>query len=453
MDKLKIHFPKLKVSLFLFRIFEPMTSKLIFFIILFISSLAINKPVKGQLNCDNDTTGLISLVDLQTGFYLGEFQGGLYPGGSNQMPLSHLNKGIKVSKAIKPLDSLGNVDFVNGKVYLACFGSSTSAQPFKKYQTLLETTEGLNNCFETILCHYGGGLENMTMENTEYWEGIENEKLIPEGVTPEQIQVGWLMNASREDSIYDMPLQADSVKAKYIRTFQALYANYTNLKILYLSPPYYGGYADPTDEFFEVNQEPCSYHTGFAGKWAIQDQIFGDPSLKFKGAGKLAPFLSWGPHIWADGLRANSYDGLSWNCEDYRVDGAGIHLNDGGKEILGDIIYDFFLNDTIASFWYKDAPKWASCLPRESMVESTDDIEFKIYPNPNSGSFYISCKELTNVYCSIHIINNIGNTVFEDHVLNVNGIVAVYEPKLVPGIYLIQITANGKTSGQKFIVN
>ncbi len=415
--------------------------------------LSFNAVLKAQLNCENDTTHFISLVDLQTGFYLGEFQGGLYPGGSNTMPLYHLNKGVKISKAIKPLDSLGNVDFVNGKVYMACFGSSTAVQPFKKYQSALPDAEGLNNCFKTVLCNHVGGIENMTIDNATYWEDIDNDKLIPAGVTREQIQVAWMMNSSREDSIYDMPLQADSIHAKYVRAFQGLYATYPNLKILYLSPPYYGGYADPTDDNFAVNQEPCSYHAGFATKWAIQDQIFGVPALKFKEPGKQAPFLSWGPHIWADGLRANSYDGLYWDCADFKFDGAGIHLNDGGKEILGDILYDFFLNDTIAGYWYKDAPKWATCVPRESMVELNDDTQFKIYPNPNSGSFYISCKELTNVYCSIHIINNIGNTVFEDHVININGILAISEPKLVPGIYLLQIAVNGKTIGQKFIVN
>jgi hypothetical protein len=37
--------------------------------------------VKAQINCDNDTSFLVPLVDLQIDTYLG-FQGGLYPDGS-----------------------------------------------------------------------------------------------------------------------------------------------------------------------------------------------------------------------------------------------------------------------------------------------------------------------------------------------------------------------------------
>lgn len=425
-------------------------------VLLLILVLTITQPINGQLNCENDTTGLISLVDLQTGFYLGEFQGGLYPGGSNTMPLSNLNKGIKVAKSIRPLDSLGNIDYVNGKVYLACFGSSTSVQPFKKYQEQLADAEGLNNCFKTILCNHVGGIENMTIDNTGYWEDIDIEKLIPAGATREQIQVGWMMNSSREDSIYDMPLQADSIRAKYVRAFQALSFIYPNLKILYLTSPYYGGYADTLDDNFMVNQEPCSYHSSFATKWVIEDQMFGDPALRYKEPGRMVPFLSWGPHVWADGMRANTYDGLYWDCADFKFDGAGIHLNDGGKEIFGNMIYDFFLNDTIASFWYKDAPKWASCVTKQDHSDQWSESEnvLNIYPSPNTGSFYISCNLLSNSTYSIKIYDQIGRIVYlKNEDFTTDNLIDVTNQNLAPGIYFLFLNIGGKIIGEEFVVN
>ncbi|MGB4929438.1 MAG: hypothetical protein WBP43_05670, partial [Chitinophagales bacterium] len=60
-----------------------------------------------QPQCDNDSTGLIPLVDLGTGYYAGH-QGGLFPGGTNNIPLYHRKRGVKFSnESIKPLDSLG----------------------------------------------------------------------------------------------------------------------------------------------------------------------------------------------------------------------------------------------------------------------------------------------------------------------------------------------------------
>ncbi|HMX05889.1 MAG TPA: hypothetical protein PKE14_14535, partial [Chitinophagales bacterium] len=55
------------------------------------------------LDCDNDSLGALPLVDLGTGYYMG-YQGGLFPGGSNNDPNPHFNNGKNISKAIKPLN-------------------------------------------------------------------------------------------------------------------------------------------------------------------------------------------------------------------------------------------------------------------------------------------------------------------------------------------------------------
>lgn len=436
---------------------KPTTS--IFAIIILIGS--IYSTTFAQPNCDNDTTGLVSLVDLQTGYYLGEYQGGLYPGGSNILSGPHLNKGKKISKSIKPLDSLGNVDYINGKVIMACFGPSTAVQPFKQYQSELDTTTGLNNCFTTILCNNNGGIEAMTIDNPSYWTDIDIEKLNPLGITREQIQIGWMMNGSREDSIYTMPLQADSIRNNYERTFQALLYTYPNLKILYLSPPYYGGYADTLDDKYAVNREPCSYHANFATKWVIEDQINGDPDLRYRNPGKVAPYILWGPPIWADGMRANIWDGLFWDCADFRIDGAGIHLNDQGKEILGSIIYKFFQNDIIASYWYKDAAKWASCIPGDPILKSEHDTnyqtnapEIKIYPNPNDGNFLIAFDQLINTVYSLQIVNQLGQIVYsQNNITATENYIYIQTDNLPQGIYFVGLQVADKLMGESFVVN
>lgn len=52
-----------------------------------------------------------------------------------------------------------------------------------------------------------------------------------------------------------------------------------------------------------LNPEPFAYETGFSVQWTIADQINATGDLNFdpaKGA-VVAPYLSRGPYIWADG--------------------------------------------------------------------------------------------------------------------------------------------------------
>lgn len=74
--------------------------------------IACNSFVYSQPNCPNDSTGLILISDLGSTLYLG-YQGGLYPGGSNSRPSTHLNTGITLANQITPRDTAGNKVFVS----------------------------------------------------------------------------------------------------------------------------------------------------------------------------------------------------------------------------------------------------------------------------------------------------------------------------------------------------
>jgi hypothetical protein len=102
-----------------------------------------------QLNCDADSTGLISLVDLQEDNYLG-FQGGLYPEGSNFMPAEHKTDGLNIARTIKPLDSLGNVDWENGKIVFLGMGASVAGNPWNNVINLTKFDTDLNPCMQLI---------------------------------------------------------------------------------------------------------------------------------------------------------------------------------------------------------------------------------------------------------------------------------------------------------------
>jgi hypothetical protein len=52
------------------------------------------------------SVGLIPLTDLGAGTYQG-FQGGLYPGGTNEPPAAYQQLGIARSRAVQPLNQDG----------------------------------------------------------------------------------------------------------------------------------------------------------------------------------------------------------------------------------------------------------------------------------------------------------------------------------------------------------
>src|SRR5437867_10806908 len=94
---------------------------------------------------------------------------------------------------------------------------------------------------------------------------------------------------------------------------------FPNLQMVYLSSRTYGGFATTP-----LNPEPYAYESGFAVKWAIQEQIEGRPRTRLNPVQALgpvlAPWMAWGPYLWANDGKDRG-DGLTWVREDFGPDG------------------------------------------------------------------------------------------------------------------------------------
>ena len=84
-------------------------------------------------------------------------------------------------------------------------------------------------------------------------------------------------------------------------------------------------------------------------KWLVEDQIKGDPLLAYTGSAAPAPWIAWGPYLWADGLTPRS-DGLTWACSDFNDD--GIHPALNGRQKVTQMLLSFFKNDSVARSWF-----------------------------------------------------------------------------------------------------
>lgn len=384
--------------------------------ILFIASSFISFS---QLPCENDTTGLKSLIDLKFGYYLG-YQGGLYPGGLNNMPFSHYSAGMNVSRKVLPRDTNGNVDWVDGQVVMVSMGASTAGNAFNHFKSIANASPLVNHCLKIVNCTVGSkGLEIMydTLVNNWYWEDNIIVDLDSASVSAKQVQVVWIMATSRVDTILFWPFQPRAVTDRYETLMGVLISKFPNLQMVFLSGFPYGDYADPAKEFYGMIKEPSSYWNNWSVKWLVERQINNDPDLKFTSPGRTSPYLCWGPHLWADGLRANATDGLFWNCMvDFKPDGGGYHLSDIGKEKEGDILMDFFLTSPLATNWFRQNPRWVSCDSAFRNAPEMSDMELNVFPNPNNGYFNFEFINAPVESADIDIFNYLGESVYRKHI-------------------------------------
>jgi hypothetical protein len=128
---------------------------------------------------------------------------------------------------------------------------------------------------------------------------------------------------------------------------------FPRLKLCYVVTRTYGGYT-----LTNLNPEPFAYETGWGVKWLIEAQIdatgaFGDLNWDPNNGPVVAPWLSWGPYFWANGLQPNQ-DGICWELDDFRENDR-THPASSGVDKAGTAFLQFFLDDTTTRSWFRGA--------------------------------------------------------------------------------------------------
>jgi hypothetical protein len=177
---------------------------------------------------------------------------------------------------------------------------------------------------------------------------VVDERLKAAGVTRKQVQAAWVLQANPGPR-RPFPAEVKELQQNVADTLHVMQDRFPNLKIAYLSSRTYAGYATGS-----LNPEPHAYESGFAVKWLIADQLAGKPELNYdpaKGTVR-APWLAWGPYVWADGTRANQ-DGLSYVRSDY-VEQDGTHPSASGREKVAVRLMQFLKTDPTAKSWFTE---------------------------------------------------------------------------------------------------
>ena len=186
------------------------------------------------------------------------------------------------------------------------------------------------------------------------YDRIRDSVLAPAGLSGQQVEVVWanLYDAGPSVSLTNANADAFVLEARLGNIARALKARYPHLTMLFLSSRIWGGYAVTT-----VNPEPYAYESGFAAKWLVGAQVAqisvgvqGDTLAGDLNYDTVAPWIGWGPYLWAYGDQARS-DGLQWLPLDFQQND-GTAPSQAGVWKVGRLLLAFFEQDARAACWF-----------------------------------------------------------------------------------------------------
>jgi len=303
------------------------------------------------------------------------FKGGLYPDDSNQPPEEHALAGVEASGRIQPLDASGNPNTQTGKIVLISIGMSNTNSEFGRFMELAKKDPEIN----PNLFFINGAQGNRTAERwvdpqAETWQELD-KRLAQYEITPQQVQVAWIKQTLTRGG--EFPAKAQELQANLEAIARNLKARFQNLQIAFFSSrtrsyTYWRG----------LSPEPLAFETGFSVKWMIEKQINGDLELNFdpRRGDVKAPYLAWGPYLWADGTNPRS-DGLTWTVDDLTEDCT--HPADSGKDKVANQLLAFYKSDPAAQAWFLANPL-ADPLLNNATVQATALPTLQSFPTPTS---------------------------------------------------------------------
>ncbi len=362
-----------------------------------LAALALPPAAFAASNCNGWQTGLVPLTTLGAGSYLG-YQGGLYPGGANVRPAAHDAAGVAIANTIAPIDTFGNAA-ANGRIVFISIGMSNCTQEFSTFVPMAAADPARDSHVRVIDCALGGQTAALIKDpNYAYWDTVRT-RLRGRGSSPLQVQVAWIKEANAGPTT-GFPAATTTLMQDLGSIVRTLKDQFPNIRIAYLSSRIYAGYATTT-----LNPEPYAYESGFAVKWLIEAQIAGEDSLEFDATQGVveAPWLAWGPYLWADGLNPRASDGLTWACADYQTSD-GTHPAAGARVKVSNQLLDFMHNDATAQPWYVSSTVAAP-------APGVSRIDLAAAPNPARGPVELTFTPAAGEHWRLEVLDLAGRRV------------------------------------------
>ncbi|MEO6258892.1 MAG: hypothetical protein ABIP63_01025 [Thermoanaerobaculia bacterium] len=308
---------------------------------------------------------------LGAGPYQGVLFGGLYGNGTNTMSAGHLALGMENAARIQPLDENGQPSPSGKIVFLAvgygdtarimCGADAQSGCESGSLMAMARSNPAINHDSLVLLnaARDGADFRSWSYESggRPIYDSVRTSVLLPAGVTGKQVQAAWVQVVTNNPYVpLGTPLGDGFVlKGGIAATLREMKKAYPNLQVAYLSSRVYGGYATTN-----WNPEPFAYESGFSHRWVIEGQIFEEQTPiggwfwdtrlgNVDDRVGIAPWIAWGPYLWANGTTARQSDGLRWLREDFAIDGETLSSKGAHKGAL--LLLDFLLHEPTARRW------------------------------------------------------------------------------------------------------
>ncbi len=326
---------------------------------------------KAPANCSIPPTGRLPLTDVDRGGYLG-YEGGLFPRASNTDSPNHAAAGAAIARRIVPLGSDGAPDAVNGKIvytytgisltYLDWWGSQDNPKaniyaPTENFNYRALHLPNVNPKLSLPRAIIGqNGSYNWTESNNPFWHDMI-DALAQQSITSAQVQVLWAFTPGNgigpglEGNSF--PQNAKLQRDGTVRMLHVILQYFPNTKIVYLSSKHF---AWSTHADGRLIWEPFSHDSAWGIKWAIEQQINGNPMLNYDPAkGPVtSPWITWGPYFWTDAGTPRGYDKFTWTCPDdvYVLKSDFSHPSPAGIYLQAGLLLNQMTSDPSATPWF-----------------------------------------------------------------------------------------------------
>ncbi len=228
------------------------------------------------------------------------------------------------------------VEAAGDKIIIIAISMSNGFQEFSRFTELYEGHPDVSDQIVLINCAVGGSaLESWLSEQT-LWGRCKDD--ITRNYSLDQVKVVWAKDANQDtaDGITLPDANADyyDLIANIGALSQKIGVEFPSVQAVFHSSRIYGGYVE--DRKQAARGEPISYEGGFAINAVIE---------KWQ-AGQLpgAPWIGWGPYIWANGTTMANASGILWSTADFQgTNGDNQHPSAAGATKVADALHAFFM--------------------------------------------------------------------------------------------------------------
>ena len=346
--------------------------------------------LKATADCTLTNLGIAPLNEMAFSTYLSN-KGGLYPNGSNTRPPAHEAAGLAIAATIQPLETNGVVNTNTGKIGLLSIGMSNVTQEWATKGTNHFTAQATNDpsLNPRVVIADGGISGQDAVDWTNHlvstnWSWVATNRLPAAGLTTNQVQVIWMKQAIQfAGTNGPFPAHAELLRTMTREIVRDAKAMFPNLKLMYLT----SRTRAYTNSAVAPNPEPYAFESGFSVRWVIEDQIKLTNNLNYEPTNGpvVAPWLSWGPYFWADGLVPRG-DNFNWLCSDTEAD--FMHPSSNGVQKVATQLLAFFKTDPTATPWFlkPPGPGAPTCAPTASVTNGFRPLTVNFAANPVAGS-------------------------------------------------------------------